>query len=123
VDAEAIGMAKRLLGGVRTPTETLATAMFEGIQSKADFLKQRVTRQLFSQEQYLPSAVIDRGSIRTWQQAGRQDTFTRARQRALELEAAYQRPAADPGLEKELHDLVANLASSAGIDSLPELDL
>jgi len=123
VDAEAIGMAKRLLGGVRTPTETLATAMFEGIQFKADFLKQRVTRQLFSQEQYLPSAVIDRGSIRTWQQAGRQDTFTRARQRALELEAAYQRPAADPGLEKELHDLVANLASSAGIDSLPELDL
>ena len=123
IDAEAIGMAKRLLGGVRTPTESLATAMFEGIQFKADFLKQRVTRQLFAQEQYLPSAVIDRGSIRSWQQAGGQDTFTRARQRAAELEAAYQRPAAVPELENELHRLVASLAQSAGIDSLPDLGL
>jgi trimethylamine---corrinoid protein Co-methyltransferase len=123
VDAEAIGMAKRLLGGVRTPTETLATAMFEGLNFKADFLKQKVTKQLFSQEQYLPSAVIDRGSIRTWQQAGGQDTFTRARRQAASLEAAYQRPAAAPELEAELHKLVAWLAQSTGIDSLPALDL
>ena len=123
IDAEAIGMAKRLLGGVRTPTETLATAMFEGIQFKADFLKQRATRQLFSQEQYLPSTVIDRGSIRTWQQAGGLDAFARASQRATELETAYQRPAAEPKLEAELHRLVASLAHAAEIDSLPELDL
>jgi len=123
IDAEAIGMAKRLLGGVRTPTESLATAMFEGIQFKADFLKQRVTRQLFAQEQYLPSAVIDRGSIRSWQQAGGQDTFARARRHVAELEAAYQRPAAVSELEDELHQLVASLAHSAGIDTLPELNL
>ena len=123
IDAEAIGMAKRLLGGVRTPTESLATAMFEGIQFKADFLKQRVTRQLFAQEQYLPSAVIDRGSIRSWQQAGGQDTFARARRLVAELEAAYQRPAAVSELEDELHQLVASLAHSAGIDTLPELNL
>ncbi len=123
VDAEAIGMAKRLLGGVRTPTETLATAMFEGIQFKADFLKQKVTKQLFSQEQYLPTPVIDRGSIRTWMQSGGLDTFARARQRAASLTAAYQRPAAAPELEAELHQLVASLAQSAGIAALPDLDL
>jgi trimethylamine--corrinoid protein Co-methyltransferase len=123
VDAEAIGMAKRLLGGVRTPTDTLATAMFEGIQFKADFLKQKVTKQLFAQEQYLPSPVIDRGSIRAWIQSGGLDTFARARRQAASLEAAYQRPAAAPELETELHQLVEHLARSAGIEALPELDL
>jgi trimethylamine---corrinoid protein Co-methyltransferase len=123
VDAEAIGMAKRLLGGVRTPTETLATAMFAGLNFKADFLKQKVTKQLFAQEQYLPSPVIDRGSIRTWQQSGGQDTFARARHQAASLEAAYQRPAAPPEVEAELHQLVAYLAHSSGIETLPALDL
>jgi trimethylamine--corrinoid protein Co-methyltransferase len=123
VDAEAIGMAKRLLGGVRTPTETLATAMFAGLNFKADFLKQKVTKQLFAQEQYLPSPVIDRGSIRTWQQSGGLDTFARARHQAASLEAAYQRPAAAPELEAELHKLVAWLAQTAGIETLPALDL
>ena len=75
IDAEAIAMAQRLLDGVQVHTETLATAMFAGINFKGDFLKQKITRQLFRKEQHLPSAVIDRGSIRTWQAAGSNDTL------------------------------------------------
>ncbi len=60
IDAEAIAMVKRLLDGMRVHTETLATAMFENFNFKADFLKQRATRDLFAKEQILPSAVIDR---------------------------------------------------------------
>jgi trimethylamine--corrinoid protein Co-methyltransferase len=66
IDAEAIGMAKRMLKGMQVHTTPLATGMYEGIDFKGDFLKQRLTRQLVREEQYLPSAVIDRGSIRTW---------------------------------------------------------
>jgi trimethylamine--corrinoid protein Co-methyltransferase len=77
VDAEAIGMAHRLLDGMQVRTETLATALFEGINFKGDFLKQKVTRELFPKEQYLPSAVIDRDSIRGWQLR-----YVRARQSA-----------------------------------------
>ncbi len=79
VDAEAIAMVKRLLEGVQVHTETLATEMFEGINFKGDFLKQKVTRQLFQKEQYLPSPVIDRGSLRGWQEMGGTDTFARAK--------------------------------------------
>ena len=46
MDAEIVGMAKRLLSGIHTPTETLATAMFEGINFKGDFLKQKVDARL-----------------------------------------------------------------------------
>lgn len=120
VDAEAIGMAKRLLEGLQVRTETLATAMFEGINFKADFLKQKITRQLFPQEQYLPSAVIDRGSIRAWREGGRLDTFARARARVAELLATYQRPEIPPEQEHELCELVGRVARQAGMDQWPK---
>ncbi|GAB4422169.1 MAG: trimethylamine methyltransferase MttB [Anaerolineales bacterium] len=122
IDAEAIGMAKRMLEGITVRTETLATAMFEGINFKGDFLKQRITRELFSQEQYLPSDVIDRDSIRGWQQAGSMDTFARAKVRTQQLLAEYQRPQMDPDKEKELVEMVASLAKNAGMDTLPVFD-
>jgi len=122
VDAEGIAMAKRLLAGIEVRTETLATAMFEGINFKGDFLKQKITRELFSKEQYLPSAVIDRESNRGWQAAGRLDTFARAKLRTRELLSAYERPSYAPEQERELRRLVENLARKAGMDALPRLE-
>lgn len=120
IDAEAIGMIKRLLGGVQEQTRTLALEMFEGINFKADFLKQKVTRQLFAKEQYLPSAIIDRGSVRAWQQAGRTDAFGRAKARVAELLADYRRPEIIPEQERELQDLVKRRAKEAGMEELPQ---
>jgi trimethylamine--corrinoid protein Co-methyltransferase len=123
IDAEAIGMAKRLVQGIQVQTETLATELFEGINFKADFLKQKITRKLFIKEQYMPSEVIDRGSIRTWQEKGSQDAFRRACTRANELLANYRRPAAPPEQEMELLSMLRSLARAAGLDKLPEIDL
>ncbi|MBN1537050.1 MAG: trimethylamine methyltransferase family protein [Anaerolineales bacterium] len=122
VDAEAIGMVFRLLDGMHVLTDTLAIDMFEGIQFKGDFLKQKVTKQLFSKEQFLPSPVIDRGSIRAWQASGSNDTFTRAKTRTKELLAAYQQPAMSAEQEKALLDMVSRLAREAGIENLPGKD-
>lgn len=121
VDAEGIAMAKRLLAGMQVRTETLATALFEGINFKGDFLKQKLTRELFPLEQYLPSAVIDRDSIRGWQASGSKDTFERARDRTNQLLKEYQPPAMDEGKKKELQSMVEGLAKEAGMDHLPEL--
>jgi trimethylamine--corrinoid protein Co-methyltransferase len=121
VDAEGIGMAKRLLAGMQVRTETLATALFEGINFKGDFLKQRLTRELFPLEQYLPSEVIDRDSIRGWQASGSKDTFARAKDRTEQLLKDYQLPAMDENKKKELQSMVEKLASEAGMDHLPEL--
>ncbi len=120
-DADAIGMAKRMTRGVEVLTDTLATAMFAGINFKADFLKQKETRALFSKEQFLPSKVIDRGSIRHWNDAGKQDVWARARDETRKLVDAYQRPAADPAREKALVEMVSRLAHDAGMDTLPLL--
>ncbi|UCG23236.1 MAG: trimethylamine methyltransferase family protein [Chloroflexota bacterium] len=119
VDAEAIAMARRLLAGMHVHTETLATEMFAGIEFKADFLKQKVTRRLFAKEQHLPSTVVDRGSLRAWQDQGRPDTFARARIRVDELVSAYERPQLPAGQEGELDQMMTSLARQAGMDELP----
>ena len=121
IDAEAIGMAKRMLKGMLVHTETLATGMFEGINFKGEFLKQRLTRQLIKEEQYLPSPVVDRGSIRTWEQMGATDTFARAKSQLNKLLAAYQPPDLPSGQAAELQDMVTVWANEAGMDQLPAL--
>ena len=122
IDAEIVAMAKRLIAGMHTPTETLATAMFEGINFKGDFLKQKVTRELFSKEQYLPSKVLDRDSIRGWHQDGSLDTTARAKMQVKQLLDQYEVPVLPEDKVQELHKLVKQHALDAGMDKLPELD-
>lgn len=121
IDAEAIAMAQRMLQGVQEHTETLAIELFEGINFKGEFLKQKATRQLFNKEQYLPSIVIDRNSLRGWQQEGQLDTFARARRRTSELLAAFQKPDISPEQERALREMVASLARTAGMENMPEV--
>lgn len=123
VDAEAIAMAQRLLAGVQARTDPLATGMYADFNFKGDFLKQKLTRQLFKVEQHLPAAVIDRSSIRAWQQEGCLDTFARARQRAKTLVDNYQPPALPTEQADELTGMVASLARQAGMEVLPRLEL
>jgi len=123
IDAEAIGMAKRMVEGIQIHTPTLAVEMFDGINFKGDFLKQKITRTLVRKEQYLPSGVIDRGSIRTWQQQGCPDTLKRAQNRVREIVKNYIPPEYTKAHIDELSRLVAHLAVEAGMDKLPALDL
>ncbi len=123
VDAESIAMAKRMVQGMKIQTETLATGFYEGVNFKGgDFLKQRITMQLFQKEQHMPGKVIDRDSMRGWKESGSLDTFTRARNRVTEILASYTRPGLDPAKEAELHAYVLDLAKKAGMKQLPMME-
>jgi len=121
VDAESIAMVKRLLQGIEVQTDPLATRFYDDFHFKSDFLKQRLTRQLFPKEQVLPSMVIDRGSIRVWEEQGKTDAFQRARRRVKELLANYRRPPMKEEEEAALLSLVSQVAREAGLDTLPPL--
>jgi trimethylamine--corrinoid protein Co-methyltransferase len=122
IDAESIAMAKRMLAGMQIHTDTLATGFYEGVNFKGgDFLKQRITLQLFQKEQHLPGKVIDRDSMRGWRQTGSLDTFQRAQIRVKEILASYLRPELDSAQETELHTYVLALARQAGMEHLPVL--
>ena len=124
IDAEGISMAKRMLEGVQLRTETLATEFYDkDINFKGgDFLKQRVTMNLFRKEQHLPSDVIDRASMRDWKKAGSLDTFERAKVMVKALLASYTKPVLDEAKEKALHAFMLDLAKKCGMDSLPVIE-
>jgi trimethylamine:corrinoid methyltransferase-like protein len=121
VDAEAVGMVKRLLAGLQVRPGMLATTFFEGINFKGDFLKQKATRELFSQEQHLPSSVIDRDSVRGWQHAGSLDTFQRAKLRTQDLLLRYERPRSPWSARRNSPELFRRLLLEAGMAHIPEL--
>ncbi len=122
-DAEGVAMAKRMVQGMKIHTETLATEFYEGVNFKGgDFLKQRITMQLFQKEQHMPGKVIDRDSMRGWKESGSMDTFTRAKIRVDEILASYRRPELELVKEAELHAFVLDLAKKAGIEHLPMLE-
>ncbi|MBI3168917.1 MAG: trimethylamine methyltransferase family protein [Chloroflexi bacterium] len=122
-DAEGIAMAKRMIDGMKVQTEMLATGFYEGVNFKGgDFLKQKITMQLFREEQHMPGKVIDRDSMRGWRESGSMDTFARARIRVKEILASYQRPELDPIHEADLRTFVLDLAHQAGLDKLPSLE-
>jgi trimethylamine--corrinoid protein Co-methyltransferase len=119
IDAEAIGMAKRLIAGIEERTDPLATIFYESFNFKGDFLRQKLTRQLFPLEQFIPSSIIDRDSIRGWQEKGQTDTVTRANKRVNELLDAYSRPKQDGTIIKLLDKYVEDLAREGGMTELP----
>jgi trimethylamine---corrinoid protein Co-methyltransferase len=125
IDAEGIAMAKRMIEGVKLHTETLATGFYDdNINFKGgDFLKQRITMQLFRKEQHLPSNVIDRASMRDWKESGSLDTYGRAKLMVTKLLESYIKPTIDPAKEKELHAFMVDLAKKAGMDTLPAHEL
>ena len=124
IDAEGIAMAKRMIDGMKIHTDTLATGFYEGVNFKGgDFLKQRITLKLFREEQHMPSAIIDRDSIRGWKESGGLDAFGRAKIRVEQLIDSYTKPELDPVKVAELHAFVQELAKKAGMDELPAHDL
>ena len=119
IDAETISMAERLLQGVQPYGGSLALEMIAKAGDKGDFLKLLETRKLFKQEQHLPTKVIERGSLNSWEQSGKKDTFARAKERVRELLSAYRRPEIPIEVEGELRSFMAAQAKRAGMNHLP----
>jgi trimethylamine--corrinoid protein Co-methyltransferase len=119
IDAETIAMAQRLLRGVQSYDGTLAIEMFAKAGTKGDFLKLPETRKLFKQEQHLPTKVIDRGSLNSWEQSGKKDIVARAKERVQELLAGYRKPEIASSVESNLRTFMLAQAERRGMNHLP----
>jgi trimethylamine--corrinoid protein Co-methyltransferase len=119
IDAESIAMAQRVVQGIEPRTESLALEMFAKVGEAGDFLKLPETRKLFRSEQYLPSKVIDRGTLNSWEHDGKKDAFARARERVQELLSSYKHPELTASIAQDLRMIVEQQAKKAGMDHLP----
>jgi trimethylamine--corrinoid protein Co-methyltransferase len=120
IDAEIVGMAKRLVRGVDDSEDPLALAVMREVGHSAGFLKTDHTRRHFRTEDYMPTDVLDRDFRRTWRDKGALDVNTRAHRRVQELVSAHEPPPLSDEVVRELESIAAFEAAAAGLDQLPE---
>jgi trimethylamine--corrinoid protein Co-methyltransferase len=121
IDAEIIGMAKRLVAGIEVRDHPIALEFMRQSAHKANFLSQPHTHKWFKKELYIPSAVIDRGSLDAWQKKGTQSSETRAAGRVEQLLKTYQPNPLSDEVRKELRTIAQRSAQENGMQELPPL--
>ncbi len=121
IDAEIIGMTKRLIAGIEAREDPIALTLMRKLGHRADYLAQTHTLRWFSKELYIPSAVIDRSSLDGWKRKGAKTTFERAQARVDELLAGYQPSPMPDELRAELRKIAGQAAKKFGMDELPPL--
>lgn len=123
IDAEIILMAKHLIAGISLRDDPIALEIIRRSGHHADHLAQPHTHRWFRQELYLPSAVIDRGTLESWQKSGSQTAVDRARQMVETLIAACPPNPLRPEQRKELHTIAIQAARQCGLDKLPQFPI
>ena len=120
VDAEGIAMAQRMVAGIEVRTETLATALFEGINFKGDFLKQKITRELILKRTASFLRLLLTG---TPTEAGRPLAASIPLPGPKYVRKSFwllmSVPVYSAEQDLELRTMVENLARKAGMDALP----
>ncbi|HUV73398.1 MAG TPA: trimethylamine methyltransferase family protein [Anaerolineae bacterium] len=121
IDAEIVGMAKRLVRGVDDSEQPLALDVMREVGHKGNFLATKHTARHYRAEDYMPSEVIDRDYRQGWFDKGALDVNARAHRRVKELIASYEPLELPEDVMRELKAVAARHAKSAGLDQLPEL--
>jgi trimethylamine--corrinoid protein Co-methyltransferase len=119
IDAEIVGMAKRLVAGVDDSEEPLALHVMREVGHAGNFLKSKHTRRHFRKEDYIPTEVIDRDFRQTWFDKGALDVNARAHLRVQELIAAWEPLPLGGEVRRELESIADRHAEAAGIEALP----
>jgi len=121
IDAEIVGMAKRLVRGVDDSDEPLALDVMREVGHKGNFLGTKHTVRHFRTEDYMPSEVIDRDYRQSWLGKGALDINARAHRRVEELIEAYEPLPLANDVVRELEAIATRHAKAAGLDRLPKL--
>lgn len=121
IDAEIVGMAKRLVRGVDASEDPLALDIMRQVGHKGNFLGTKHTARHYRTEDYMPSEVIDRDYRETWFRKGALDVNARAHRRVEELIASYEPLPLSDDVVRELRAIAARHAKAAGLEQLPEL--
>jgi trimethylamine---corrinoid protein Co-methyltransferase len=121
LDAELIGMAKRLVRGIEPRDEPIALTLFQKLGHRAEYLAEPHTLKWFAKELYLPSPVIDRATYDGWKRKGATTAAQRAAERVRTLVAGYQPPPIPVELRTELRAIATGAAKKFGMDALPPL--
>ena len=120
IDAEIVGMAKRLVTGMVERETPLALEIIRQVGHAGNFLSTPHTRRWFRQELFIPSPVVDRDFRRNWQAKGGLDITERAHRRVKDIIAAYEPKTPPAEIVREMEAITLRAAQAAGMDRLPD---
>lgn len=121
MDAEVIGMAKRLAQGIELRDQPIALDVMRQAGHKAGYLSNPHTQRWFRKELHIPSDVMDRGSLEAWQKKGSKTSTDRAAERLEQVLAAYQPSSLSRETRLELRQITRRAAQACGMETLPPL--
>jgi trimethylamine---corrinoid protein Co-methyltransferase len=121
LDAEMIGMVKRLVKGIEVRDEPIALDIIRSQGHRAEYLALPHTRRWFAKEFYMPSPIIDRSSLDAWQHAGSKTALQRANEQIPTLLKKYSGNQLSKDVRTELQRITTSSARQFGMEHLPEL--
>ncbi len=107
---EVIGKCARMVGGIATDEESLATAAIAGVGQGGHFLGHRHTSKHFREN--WPSGLEDRMNYGSWVAAGSQTMAQRVRAKVLDLLETHEPPGLADDVDAELVHLVEGAAAT-----------
>ena len=120
IDNEICGLAKRLIQPMDTSESGYALdVIFERANSSDGYLSAPHTLEMFRKEFFFPSALIDRGTRREFEEKGGKDTFARATDQVRTILNEYVPREVDEDKKKELDRIMSTHARQHGMDRLP----
>jgi trimethylamine--corrinoid protein Co-methyltransferase len=121
VDAEILGMAKRMVAGIDGRQTPIALDIMQELGHTGNFLSHPHTVKWFREEFYIPSEVIDRDTMEAWEKKGSKSTWDRAKERVDSLLTQYQPSFISDEVKKELRDITTKAANEVGMKKLPDI--
>ena len=121
IDNEICGMALRLADGVTVNSETLAYDVIGKVGPGGHYLGEKHTREWLEKERFMPSDVIDRLTLETERKQGSKDILTRARETVDRVLKEHIPEPLPTDVENDLRNVLKEIMSRYGIDSLPIL--
>jgi trimethylamine--corrinoid protein Co-methyltransferase len=124
IDNEICGMARRLIRPSDITESALALdVIFERATSSDGYLSAPHTFEMFRDEFFFPSALIDRGSRREFEEQGSKDTYARAVAEVKRILDAYTPRQLDKAKKLELDKIMTAHAKQFKMDRLPVMDI
>ncbi|MEA2008295.1 MAG: trimethylamine methyltransferase family protein [Chloroflexota bacterium] len=121
IDAEIIGMAKRLIAGIQLREDPIALPLIRELGHNGTYITHDHTYQWFRKELHIPSRVIDRQPPELWEKSGSLTAWDRAKLLVNDLLETYQPNNLSDEVRAELREIATKAARKFGMDELPLL--
>jgi trimethylamine--corrinoid protein Co-methyltransferase len=90
IDAEIISIARRLIHGIEKRNESIALDLMRAYRNQQDFLSIPHTHEWFRKELYIPTEIVDRGSLEAWERSNKKSIQERISDRVDKLLINYR---------------------------------